>query len=68
MFIAFIYFPLSIQKNILTLNCYVILMTYLLDSALKPSYYSSKNLYYCHEYWNLYLVDMVNDSTPLHPV
>ena len=37
LFIAVIYFPLS---NILTLfnNCCVILTTYMLDSALEPSY------------------------------
>ena len=66
LFIAVIYFPLSIQMNILTLynNCYVILTTYMLDSALEPSYNLSKNLLLLS--WILKLiVDMVNDSTPL---
>ena len=52
--------------NILTLynKFYVILATYMLDSALEPSYYLSKNLLFLP--WILKLiVDMVNDSTPL---
>ena len=42
---AVVYFPLSIQMNILKLNNnrYIILTTYMLDSALEPSYS------YCHE-------------------
>ena len=38
LFIVFLYFPLSIQMNILTLynNCYIILTSYMLDSALEP--------------------------------
>ena len=66
LFIAVIYFPLSIQMNILTLynNCDVILTSYMLDSALEPSYSLSKNLLLLP--WILELiVDMVNDSTPL---
>ena len=66
LFIAVIYFPLSIRLNILALynNCYVILTTYMLDSALKPSYNLSKNLLLLP--WTLKLiVDMINDSTPL---
>ena len=62
LFIAVIYFPLSIQMNILTLynNCYVILTTYMLDSALEPSYNLSKNLLLLS--WILKLiVDMIND-------
>ena len=65
-FLNIIYFPLSIQMNILTLynNCYVILTMYMLDSALEPSYNLSKNLLLLP--WLLKLiVDMVNDSTPL---
>ena len=40
LFIAVLYFPLSIQMNILKLynNCYVILTTYMLDWALRPLY------------------------------
>ena len=60
------YFPLSIQMNILTLynNCCVILSKHMLDSALEPSYNLSKNLFLMP--WKLKLiVDMVNDSTPL---
>ena len=52
--------------NILTEynDCYVILTTYILDSALEPSYNLSKNLLLLP--WILKLmVDMVNDSTPL---
>ena len=52
--------------NMLTLynNCYVILTTNMLDSALEPSYNLSKNLLLLP--WILKLiVDMVNDSTPL---
>jgi len=63
---AGIYFPLSIQMTILTLynNCYVVLATYMLDSALEPSYNSSRNHLLLP--WILKLiVDMVNDSTPL---
>ena len=54
LFIAVIYFPLSIQMNILTLyaNCFVILTSYMIDSALEPSYNLSKIFYYCHGYWN----------------
>ena len=65
LFIAVLYFPLSIQMNILTLynNCYVILTTYMLDSALEPLYNLSKNLLLLP--WILKsMVDMVNDSTP----
>ena len=66
-FLAVIYFALSIHMNILTLynNCYVILTTYMLDSALEPSYNLSKNLLLLP--WILKLiVDMViNDSTHL---
>ena len=38
LFIAVIYFPLSIQMSLLTLynNCYLILKTYMFDSALEP--------------------------------
>ena len=63
-FINIIYFPLSIQMNILTLynNCYVILTTYMLDSALELSYNLSKNLLLL--LWLLKLI-VVNDSTPL---
>ena len=67
LFIAVIYFPLSIQMNILTLynNCYIILTTYMLDSTLEPSYNLSKNLLLLS--WILKLiVDMLNDSTPLY--
>ena len=41
---AVMYFPLAIQMNILTLYnyCYVILTTYMLDSALEPSNNLSK--------------------------
>ena len=56
---------LSFQMNISTLynNCYVILATYMLDSALEPSYNLSKNLLLLP--WILKLiVNMVNDSTP----
>ena len=66
MFIAEIYFPLSIQMNILTLNnirC-VILKTYMLDSDLEPSYNLSKNLLLLPWILNL-IVDMVDDSSPL---
>jgi len=52
--------------NILTQynNCYVILTTHMLDSALEPLYNLSKNLLLLP--WILKLmVDMVNDSTPL---
>ena len=40
LFIALIYFPLSIQMNILTLynKFYVILATHMLDSDQEPSY------------------------------
>ena len=50
LFIALIYFPLSIQMNILTLynNFHIIFTTYMLDSALEPSYNLSKIFYYCH--------------------
>ena len=64
-FIALINFPLSFQVNILILynNCYIILTTYLLDSALEPSYNLSKNLLLLP--WILKLiVDMVNDQPP----
>ena len=46
LFKAVIYFPLSIQMNILTLYyiCYVILAMYMLDSDHEPSYNLSKNL------------------------
>ena len=45
-------------------NCYVILTTYMLDSALELSYNLSKNL--SLQLWILKLiVDMVNDSAPL---
>ena len=37
----------------LYINCYVILTTYMLDSALEPSYKLSKIFYYCHGYWNV---------------
>ena len=44
-------------------NCYVILTTFMLDSALEPSYNFSKNLLFLP--WILKLkVDMVNESTP----
>ena len=52
--------------NIITLynNCYVILTTYMLDSALEPSYNLLKNVLLL--LWILKLiVDMINDSTPL---
>ena len=67
LFITATYFPLLIQMNIKTLynDCYVILTTYMLDSALEPSYNLSKNLLLLP--WILKLiVDMVNDSTPLY--
>ena len=66
LFKAVIYFPLSIQMNRLKLynKCYVILTTYMLDSALDPPYNLSKNLLWLP--WILKLiVDMVNDSSPL---
>ena len=66
LFICVIYFQLSIQMNILTLNnnCYVILTTYMLYSGLELSYNLSKNLLLLP--WILKLiVDVVNDSTPL---
>jgi len=66
LFLAVIYFPLSLQMNILTLYniCYVILTTYMLDSSLEPSYNLSINLLLLP--WILKLiVDMVNDSTLL---
>ena len=61
LFIAVKYFPLSIQMSILPLynKCYVILTTYMLNSALEPSYNLSKNL------TKILIVDMVNDSHPL---
>ena len=67
LFIAVIYFPLSIQMNILILynNCYVILTTYILDSALEPWYNLSKNLLLLPRILKL-IEDMVNDSIPLH--
>ena len=52
--------------NVSTLytNCYEILTTYMLYSAIEPSYNLSKNLLLLP--WILKLiVDMVNDSTPL---
>ena len=52
--------------NILTLYniCFVIITTYMLDSALEPSYNLLKNLLLLP--WILKLiVDMVNDSTSL---
>ena len=52
--------------NILTLYniCYIILTTYIIDSALEPSYNLSKNLLLLP--WILKLiVIMVDDSTPL---
>ena len=63
LFIAVIYFPSSIQMNILTQynNCNIILTTYMLDSAIEPSYDLSKDLFFSSFYL---LVDMVNDSTP----
>ena len=66
MFVAGIYFPLSIQMNILTLynNCYVILSTYMLYSALEPSYNLSKNLLLQPRILKL-IEDMINYSTPL---
>ena len=50
LFIAVIYFPLSNQTNILTLNnnCYVILTSNMLDSALEPHLICRKIFYYCH--------------------
>ena len=44
LFIAVIYFTLSIQMNmfILYTNCYLILTTHMLDSGLEPSYNLSK--------------------------
>ena len=47
LFITATYFPLLIQMNIKTQynDCYVILTTYMLDSALEPSYNLSKNLF-----------------------
>ena len=63
---SIIYFPFLIQMKILTLydNCYVILATYMIDSAIEPLYNLSKNLLLLP--WILKLiVDMVNDSTPL---
>ena len=59
-------FPVIDPNNILILyiNCYIILITYLLDSALEPSYNLSKNLLLLP--WILKLiVYMVNDSTPV---
>ena len=52
--------------NILTVynNCYVILITYMLDSELEPSYNLSKDLLLLPWILNL-IVDMVDDSTPL---
>ena len=45
LFIAVIYFLLSIQMIILTLykNCYVSQTTYMIDSALEPSYNVEKS-------------------------
>ena len=66
LFITVIYFPLSIQMNIKTLsnNCYLILTTYMLNSALEHSYNLSINLLSLP--WILKLIaDMVNDSTPM---
>ena len=66
LFIAVIYFLLSIRMNILTLyyNCFVILTTYMLDYGLEPSYNLLINILFLP--WILkFIVDMVNDSIPL---
>ena len=67
LFIAVIYFPLSIQMNLLLLtlynNCYVILTTYILDSAQEPTYNLSKNLLLLPLILKL-IVYMLNDSNP----
>ena len=44
--------------------CYVILIKYMLDSALEPSYTLTKNLLLLPWILNL-IVDMTGDSTPL---
>ena len=64
LFISVIYFPISIQMSILTLynNCYVIITSYMLDSALEPSY----SLVLLPWILKFILVDMANDSTPLN--
>ena len=70
MFIAELHFPLSIDRSIqlLTLynNCYVILKTYMLDSAIEPSYSLSKNIVLLPGMLKMMveIVDMVNDSIP----
>ena len=59
-------FPVIDSKEYITLYniCKIILTTYMLDSALEPSYFLSKNLLLLP--WILKLiVDMVNASTPL---
>ena len=50
--------------SILTLynNCYVIITSYMLDSALEPSY----SLVLLPWILKFILVDMANDSTPLN--
>ena len=66
LFVYSCYYSLSIQMNIFTLynKCYVISTTYMLDSALEPSYNLSKIFFLLP--WILKLiVYMVNDSTPL---
>ena len=67
LFIAVIYFPLSIKMNILTLYyiCYVILTIYMLDSGQEPSYNLSKNLLLLPRILKL-MKDMVDDSTALN--
>ena len=54
LYIAVIYFPLSIQLNILTLynNCYVILTTYIYAWFSPRAFIVKKIFYYCHGYWN----------------
>ena len=68
LFIAVIYFPLSIQMNLLLLtlynNCYVILTTYILDSAQEPTYNLSKNLLLLPLILKLIVYNMLNDSNP----
>ena len=55
------------QMNILKLydNCYIILIIYILDSALEPSYNFSRNLLLLPWILKLIVDNMVNDSTPL---
>ena len=65
LFIAVIYFPLSIYVNILTLYYirYAILVIYMLDSGQEPSYNLSTNLLLLPRILKL-MKDMVDDSTP----